>query len=201
MSKYVSVLEEPVYGSNAWKRKKEKEQALETDTTLESALISPVKAGAAAVKNLIKGGENMVLAAKPPVTPRIGSNLPKIDPSKATKESIEALRNREKRAALNAIDRVGNNATKEAIKRAFLLEVPLDIKNTYERYNDRSEANEASKLIKDQSEKRRQIEKQLFDGYKKGGKVSKSSKVFVSATASHRGDGIAQKGKTKGRIL
>ena len=197
MSKYVSVLEEnPTYGSNAWKRKKEKEQALETDTTLESTLISPIRAGAAAVKNLTKGGGNIVSSAK------IGSELPKIDPSKATKESIDALRDREKRSALAAIDRVGNEVTKESLKRVGLLELPQGVKNFYdEKNNPRNEADEISKQIKDQSEKRRQIEKQLFGGYKKGGKVSNPSKGSGAQTASQRGDGIAQKGKTKGRML
>ena len=38
-------------------------------------------------------------------------------------------------------------------------------------------------------------------GLKKGGKVSKSSKGSSSSSASRRGDGIASKGKTKGRMV
>ena len=55
MAEYKSVLEKtsPQHGSKAWRDMMEKQQALETDTTLESLLAAPIR-GAMAAKGAVK---------------------------------------------------------------------------------------------------------------------------------------------------
>jgi len=73
-----------------------------------------------------------------------------------------------------------------------------DTRFTYN--NDPKQALYSNKALRESSaEERPESDKELGIGRKKGGKVKKMASGGMTSSASKRGDGIAQRGKTKGR--
>ena len=142
------------------------EDAIEPDTTLESLLIGPARAGASSLKNIIKSSKS---SPRKFDTPEIGSNLPSsgLDPWKNVgfnKKPRELLAEREAQSNKGLMIKAGERATGRGM---------------------RQEQVDALGLIPDDKINA------AGDSYKKGGKVS---------SASSRADGIAKRGKTKGRM-
>jgi hypothetical protein len=140
------------------------EQAIERDTTLESLLIGPGRAAASAIKNVI----NKKAQSRKFDTPKIGSGLPPsgLDPWKNVgfhKKPKELLAEREARSDKGLMIKAAERATEKGGRRLYGEALAEEV-------DDRQNA--------------------AGDTYKKGGKVS----------ASSRGDGIAQRGKTRGKM-
>jgi hypothetical protein len=161
------------------------EDAIEPDTTLESLLIGPAKAGASAIKNAI----NKKVQSQKFDTPRIpsnfiGSNVPPsgLDPWKNVgfnKSPREILAEREARSNKGLMLKAAERAAEKGLRRSY---------------------GELGSYIADRINAPEEKEQEGISGgftfpetpsnFKKGGKVS----------ASSRGDGIAKRGKTKGRM-
>jgi len=140
------------------------EDAIQPDTTLEELLIGPGKFAASTIKNAI----NKKAQFRKFDVPEIGSNLPPsgLDPWKNvgfSKTPKEILAEQEARNNKGLMGKAAEQVMKNSMRRNYG-ELAGDIAN------DKMNA--------------------AGDAYKKGGKVS----------ASSRGDGIAQRGKTKGRM-
>jgi|Laugrespbdmm15sd_2_1035082.scaffolds.fasta_scaffold96374_1 hypothetical protein len=74
-----------------------------------------------------------------------------------------------------------------------------DTRFTYN--NDPKQALYSNKALRESSaEERPESDKELGIGRKKGGAVKKMASGGMTSSASKRGDGIAQRGKTKGRV-
>jgi hypothetical protein len=155
MADYKSVLEKfPPHGSKAWRDAKEKEQALETDTTLESLLAAPVR-GAMAAKGAVKSiiapgtiGKNVARDEKQrDLIAEYVKNTGR-HPFKAPADVV--AKQRDVRRLTNVAKGAGETATRSLLSAGAPDET----------------------------------------GYKKGGRV----------TASKRADGIAQRGKTRGKM-
>jgi hypothetical protein len=165
MAEYKSVLDKfPPRGSKAYSDMMEKQQALETDTTLESLLAAPVRGA-------------MALAS--PIRNRMASkSITTIQPGTIGKDvAINELQNK---LVADIVKKTGRNpfkASPEVLKKE---------KNArqFNRVADESVDMAAKNLAGNVG----------FDAgaseYKRGGKV----------TASIRADGIAQRGKTRGKI-
>jgi len=141
------------------------EDAIERDTTLEGLLIGPGRAAASTIKNAL----NKKAQSRKFDTPEIGSNVPPsgLDPWKNVgfnKNPREILAEREAQSNKISTIKAANRAAEKGARR-FYGETAGEIAN------DKMNA--------------------AGDTYKKGGKVS----------ASSRGDGIAKRGKTRGRYL
>jgi hypothetical protein len=165
MAEYKSVLDKfPPRGSKAYFDMMEKQQALETDTTLESLLAAPVR-GAMALASPMRGR----VASKSTTT---------IQPGTIGKDVV---RNERQRDLVNEIvKKTGQNPFKAP---ADVLKKEKSARQ-FNRVADESVDMAAKNLAGNVG----------FDAgaseYKRGGKV----------TASSRADGIAQRGKTRGKI-
>ena len=155
------------------------EDAIERDTTLEGLLIGPSRTAASAIKNAI----NKKAQSRKFDTPEIGSHSEinryrNIDfPGKSPKEILaERETQNNKGAMLQAAER----ATRESARKA------------YGEFGGKVANNKmnASKEKEQEGTSGGFTFSEMPSDFKKGGKVS----------ASSRGDGIAQRGKTKGRI-
>jgi len=140
------------------------EQAIERDTTLEGLLIGPGRAAASVVKNAI----NKKAQLRKFDTPEIGSNLPPsgLDPWKNVgfqKSPKEILAERGAQSNKAEMIRAAERAAEKGLRQSY---------GELGAYLANDKMNAAG------------------DTYKKGGKVS----------ASSRADGIAKRGKTKGRM-
>ena len=164
------------------------EQAIERDTTLEGLLIGPGRAAASAIKNAI----NKKAQSRKFDTPKIGSNVEAIDKDRRLVEeyrtkdwsktpfgrnpfpepSPKELERIAKQKDLSKIIGVGEDVGYKAVNNASG-QTGFDIGSQYAEANKQNAAG---------------------DTYKKGGKVKASS-------ASRRADGIAQRGKTRGRMV
>jgi len=165
MAEYKSVLDKfPPRGSKAHLDMMEKQQALETDTTLESLLAAPVR-GAMALASPMRGR----VASKSITTIQpgdIGKNVARDD--------------RQKELIADIVKKTGKNPFK----------APAEVLK---------QEKTARQLSRAGKEVREDTVKNLagnigFDAgaseYKRGGKI----------TASSRADGIAQRGKTRGKM-
>jgi hypothetical protein len=184
-TKYKSVLEKyPPYGSEAWKQLKEKEQAIEPDTTLEGLLIAPARAGYTALKSATRRPTTRTTEA-----PEIGSG---IAPDSVWKNvgwgTSQAERQEAKKQAERATNSyMMNRALEDSAERAT--------RNLYGEVGarsavDRNQRDEQSKVKQLRLEQRIEEENNK-PMLKRGGKV----------TASSRADGAAQRGKTRGRVV
>ena len=159
------------------------EQAIEPDTTLEGLLIGPGRAAASTIKNAI----NKKAQLRKFDVPEIGSNLPPsgLDPWKNvgfSKTPKEILAEQEAKTSKGAMLNDAERAFEKGLRRSY---GEFGAKVVNDRLNSTKE----------------QEQKDIGDGFalpeassqfKKGGKVS---------SASTRGDGIAKRGKTKGRMV
>ena len=145
------------------------EDAIERDTTLEGLLIGPGRAAASAIKNAInKKAQSQKFDAPKIPSNFIGSNVPPsgLDPWKNVgfqKSPKEILAERGAQSNKAEMIRAAERAAEKGLRRSYG-ELGADLAS------DRMNA--------------------AGDTYKKGGKVS----------ASSRADGIAKRGKTKGRM-
>ena len=184
-TKYKSVLEKyPPHGSEAWKQLKEKEQAIEPDTTLEGLLIAPARAGYTALKSATRRPTTRTIE-----TPEIGSGIApdsvwkNVGWGTSQAERQEAKKQAERatnsymmdRALVDSAERATKNLAGEAGARSAV---------------DRNQRDEQSKVKQLRLEQRIEEENNK-PMLKRGGKVS----------ASSRADGAAQRGKTRGRIV
>jgi hypothetical protein len=140
------------------------EQAIERDTTLEGLLIGPGRAAASTIKNMV----NKKAQSRKFDTPEIGSNIPPsgLDPWKNVgfhKKPKEILAEREARSNKGAMIKAAERAAEKGLRQSY---------------------GELGAYIADDKMNA------AGDTYKKGGKVS----------ASSRGDGIAKRGKTRGKM-
>ena len=171
---YKSVLEKyPPYGSDAWKRLKEKEQAVEPDTTLEGLLVGPARVGASVIKNVVSRPKPRTIVA-----PEIGSGIvpdsvwKNVGWSKAPPAEKTISTAAMDRALVNSAERAANDIAGEVGFQTGTL------RNQYEDNKAQKDKDLQLRVYKAQTE------------LKKGGKV----------TASSRADGCCIKGKTKGRM-
>ncbi len=179
MSKYKSVLENnsPEYGSKAWRDMMEKKQALKTDTTLEGLLAVPARGA-------------MALAA-----PFRGSAAPKSNTDIKNLIGRDVAKNeRQAKVLAEIIKHTGRHpffkskAPPEILKKKEkAARIFARVKGEVGENTARSQLGGAGMAVD-----------RAFnnDEYKKGGTVKKTA-----SKASYRADGIAKKGKTKGRII
>jgi hypothetical protein len=161
------------------------EDAIERDTTLEGLLIGPGKAAASAIKNAI----NKKAQTRKFDTPEIGSSLPPsgLDPWKNVgfhKKPKEILAEQEARGNLSLMNKAAKRATEKGMRRGYG-EMGAEI---------------VDREIVNRKNTPKEKEPEGISGgftfsetpsdFKKGGKVS----------ASSRGDGIAKRGKTRGKM-
>ena len=156
------------------------EQAIERDTTLEGLLIGPGKAAASAIKNAI----NKKAQSRKFDTPEIGSYSEinrhrNIDfPGKSPKEILveqETLSNK------GAMIRAAERAAEKGVRRAY---------GEFGEYIANNKMNAAKEKEQEGISGGFTFSETPSD-FKKGGKVK---------SASRRGDGIAQRGKTRGKM-
>jgi hypothetical protein len=147
-----------------------KEEAIEPDTTLEELLIGPGKVAASTIKNLI----NKKAKSRKFDIPEIGSSIPPpgLDPWKNVGFSKPPKSPKE------------ILAQEEAAAGKYAMYKNLD------KSRDKSSRRVFGELGADTVDRIQSKENASGDTYKKGGAVS----------ASRRADGIAQRGKTKGRM-
>ena len=158
------------------------EDAIEQDTTLEGLLIGPGRAAVSAIKNAI----NKKAQSQKFDTPEIGShsginrhgniNFPGKSPK-------EILSEQEARSDKGAMIRAAERATEKGVRRAY---------GEFGEYI----ANNKMNAAKEKEQEQEGISggftfSETPSDFKKGGKVK---------SASRRGDGIAQRGKTRGKM-
>ena len=162
------------------------EDAIEPDTTLESLLIGPAKAGASAIKNAINKRVQSQKIDTPTIPSNfIGSNVPPsgLDPWKNVgfqKSPKEILAERGAQSNKAEMIRAAERAAEKGLRRSY---------------------GELGSYIADRINAPEEKEQEGISGgftfsempsdFKKGGKVK---------SASRRGDGIAQRGKTRGKM-
>jgi hypothetical protein len=159
------------------------EQVIEQDTTLEGLLIGPGRAAASAIKNAI----NKKAQSRKFITPEIGSHS-RLDPWKNVgfqKSPREILAEQEARGNLSLMNKAAERAAEKGMRRGYG-EVGAEI---------------VDREIVDRKNTPKEKEPEGISGgftfsempsdFKKGGKVK---------SASRRGDGIAQRGKTRGKM-
>ena len=165
MAEYKSVLDKfPPRGSKAHLDMMEKQQALETDTTLESLLAAPVR-GAMALASPMRGG----VASKSITTIQpgdIGKNV--------------ARNERQRDLVADIVKKTGKNPFKGSLDDIKQAKTDRIISRTGKEVRENTARNLAGNMGFDAG----------ASEYKRGGKV----------TASKRADGIAQRGKTRGKI-
>jgi hypothetical protein len=175
MPKYKSVLEDdaPEYGSKAWRDMMEKKQALKTDTTLESLLATPVR-GAMALAAPLRG--RAALKSNTDIKNLIGRDVAKnAKQDELLAEIIKKTGRHPFKASPEVLKKEKNARILSRVKRQVGEDTAKSQLASVGFGADRAFNNEE---------------------YKKGGKVKKTA-----PKASSRADGIAQKGKTKGRII
>lgn len=175
MSKYKSVLEDdaPEYGSKAYRDMMEKKQAIKRDTTLESLLAMPVR-GAMALAAPLRG--KAAANAKPNIDGLIGRDVAKNEKQdKLLAEIIKKTGRHPFKASPEILKKEKNARIISRLKRETGEDTAKSQLASVSFGADRAFNNE---------------------DYKKGGAVKKTA-----SKASSRADGIAQKGKTKGRII
>ena len=175
MAEYKSVLEDdaPEYGSKAWRDMMEKKQALQTDTTLESLLAAPVR-GAMALAAPLRG--KAAAKAKPDISGLIGRDVAKNEKQdKLLAEIIKKTGRHPFKASPEVLKKEKNARILSRVKREVGEDAAKSQLASVGFGADRAFNNE---------------------DYKKGGTVKKAA-----SKASSRADGIAQKGKTKGRMI
>lgn len=153
------------------------EEAIQPDTTLESLLISPARAGLAGVSALKSGASK----AKIPQI-EIGSRV------KAQEEAIKKWKSKYGDNAPNPFQYTAEEIAQGA-KTTAKKTAEKDLDNAFKRSATGMGKNfsiSAADTIRSDADKTTP----MGDNFKKGGKVS----------ASSRADGIAQRGKTKGRM-
>ena len=192
------------------------EDAIQPDTTLEGLLIGP---GTAAASGIAKGVNRLLNKSAPRITaPEIGSNIPaesvwknvglgnktprELRKEKETLAGTQQMRNARDRSTMGAVKNMygevdaktlvdesglGDAAAKAATAGRDKVQLSQDSEERLSKwamtdYRDQKAARKKEMLQKALG----QLEK-----YAKGGSVS---------SASSRGDGIAQRGKTKGRM-
>jgi hypothetical protein len=157
------------------------EQAIEQDTTLEGLLIGPGRAAASAIKNAI----NKKAQTRKFDTPEIGSSLPPsgLDPWKNVgfnKKPKEILAEQEARSNKGAMIKAAERATEKGVRRSY---------GEFGEYVLNNKINAAKEKEQEGTSGGFTFSETPSD-FKKGGKVS----------ASSRGDGIAKRGKTRGKM-
>ena len=157
------------------------EQAIEQDTTLEGLLIGPGRAAASAIKNAI----NKKAQTRKFDTPEIGSSLPPsgLDPWKNVgfhKKPKEILAEQEARGNKNSMIKAAERAAEKGVRRSY---------GEFGEYILNNKINAAKEKEQEGTSGGFTFSETPSD-FKKGGKVS----------ASSRGDGIAKRGKTRGKI-
>ena len=175
MPKYKSVLEDdaPEYGSKAWRDMMEKKQALKTDTTLESLLATPVR-GAMALASPMRG--RAALKPNTDIKNLIGRDVAKNEKQdKLLAEIIKKTGRHPFKASPEVLKKEKNARIFSRVKREVGEDTAKSQLAGVGLAADRAFSNE---------------------DYKKGGTVKKTA-----SKASSRADGIAQKGKTKGRMI
>ena len=171
------------------------DEAIAPDTTLEGLALGPGRAAASTIRKVF---DNAARKRAPEIiTPKIGSNVEALDKDRRLVEeyrtkdwsktpfgrnpfpepSPKELERIAKQKDLSKIIGVGENVGRKAVNNAFG-QTGFDIGSQYAEANKQNAAG---------------------DTYKKGGKV-KAYANGGSVSASRRGDGIAQRGKTKGRM-
>jgi len=156
------------------------EQAIEQDTTLEGLLIGPGRAAASAIKNAI----NKKAQSRKFDTPEIGSyseinRRRNIDfPGKSPKE---ILTEQEARGNKGSMIRAAERAAEKGVRRSYgeFGEYVLNNKINAAKEKEQEGASGGFTFSETPSD------------FKKGGKIK---------SASRRGDGIAQRGKTRGKM-
>ena len=160
------------------------EQAIERDTTLEGLLIGPGRAAASAIKNAI----NKKAQSQKIDTPTIPSNF--IGSRSGINRDGNVLLGKSPREIL-AEQEARNNVG--LMNRAYERALEKSLRRTYGEFG--------AEITLDQINAAKEKEKEGISGgftfsetpsnLKKGGKVK---------SASRRGDGIAQRGKTRGKM-
>ena len=158
------------------------EQAIERDTTLEGLLIGPGRAAASAIKNAL----NKKAQSRKFDIPEIGSGLPPsgLDPWKNVgfnKKPKEILAEQEARNNVGLMNRAYERAVEKGMRRVYG-ELAGEIANN--KIN-------AAKEKEQEGISGGFTFSETPSNFKKGGKVK---------SASRRGDGIAQRGKTRGKM-
>jgi hypothetical protein len=147
-----------------------KEEAIEPDTTLEELLIGPGKMAASTIKNLI----NKKATSRKFDIPEIGSSIPPpgLDPWKNVGFSKP------------------QKTPKEILAQDEAAAAQSAMYRNLDKSLEKSSRRISGELGADIVDRIQSKENAAGDTYKKGGPVS----------ASRRADGIAQRGKTKGRM-
>jgi len=184
MANFKSVLEK--YDAKGNRRLPTAEEgAIERDTTLEGLLIGPSKAAASAVKNAVKGSKSAVRGFE---TPSIGSRVEKINADIAYRDSLRK-----------------KDWGKTIYKQNPFEPSPKELERITEKKNLAKLVNTGEDVLKKAAFNQDgslgwQVGSDYVDyaneknvdtnTYKQGGKVSSASK---------RADGIAQRGRTRGK--
>jgi hypothetical protein len=154
------------------------EQAIERDTTLEGLLIGPGRAAASAIKNAI----NKKAQSRKFITPEIGSHS-RLDPWKNVgfqKSPREILAEQEARNNVGLMNRAYERAVEKGMRRNYG-EVAAEIVDRLNSVKEKEPEGISGGFTFPETP----------SNFKKGGKVK---------SASRRGDGIAQRGKTRGKM-
>jgi hypothetical protein len=187
MAEFTSVMDKyPAYGSTAWKRKMEQEQAIQPDTTLEELAIGLPRAGIAAAKGL---ATRMAPASKyhPTVQKAIDEGRVPESMGEFMSGYARSKGNPEigtgSYGSDGASEKMANyiknmRSGKEAMPKGFSL-------------TGASKGRKAPPNAKPVDYSLEELRNLPMDDFKKGGKVSGASK---------RADGIAQRGKTRGKM-
>jgi len=162
------------------------EQAIEQDTTLEGLLIGPGRAAASAIKNAInKKAQSQTFDDTPKIPSNfIGSNS-EINRHRNTafpgKSPKEILAEQEARGNLSLMNKAAERAAEKGMRRGYgeFGEYVLNNKINAAKEKEQEGASGGFTFSETPSD------------FKKGGKIK---------SASRRGDGIAQRGKTRGKM-
>ena len=182
MADYKSVLEK--YDAKGNRRTPTAEEdAIERDTTLESLLIGPGKAAASAIKNVIRGSKP---AARSFETPKIGSKVEQIEKDIALRKKYRDTDWSKTPYKQNPFE-----PTSQELERIAKQKNLSKIMDEGEYAVEKAAVNQAGSAGWQVGADYNDYTKEKTAGkttYKKGGSVSS------------RADGIAQRGKTKGRM-
>ena len=161
------------------------EQAIEQDTTLEGLLIGPGRAAASAIKNAI----DKKAQARKFDTPKIGSNVEAIDKDRRL---VEEYRTKDWSKTPFKRNPFPEPSPKE-LERIARKKDLLKIIGVGEDVGSKAANNVSGQIGFDIGSQYAEANRQnaAGDTYKKGGKIK---------SASRRGDGIAQRGKTRGKM-
>jgi hypothetical protein len=185
MAEFKSVMDKyPAQGSVAWKRKMEREQAIQPDTTLEELALGLPRAGLAAAKGL---------ATRAAPASKYHPTVQKAIDEGRMPESMGEFMSGYVRAKGNPeIGTGGYGSDGASEKMANYLKNMRSGKEAMPKGYSLTGASKGGKapLPKGVDYSAEELRKLPMDNFKKGGKV----------TASSRADGIAQRGKTRGKM-